>query len=127
MNPHSTPTAAIVANPDAGPGPCTAADGELPLSYKLMRYLYPVGMLSEPQADVFAEHAAVRRNLDALRRHSLHYTRVHAVLAALLAVPLALVQSSSPETLQVMTATGLGIEMSTAIAFLGVAIAVRLH
>ena len=62
----------------------TSDGADAPRPGLLKRYLLPVGLVDEPQGDVYAAHAVRRRNLERLRRWMPHYAKVHGVLALLL-------------------------------------------
>lgn len=54
----------------------------------LLRFLFPVGLPKAPHGDMFLQRSMLLANLESLRRWMPHYVRVHAALAAGLALML---------------------------------------
>ena len=93
----------------------------------LMRFLFPVGLLNAPHGDMFLQRSMLRANLETLRRWMPLYVRVHAALAAGLALMLCGVCScAGPRWLEVSGAVAGGIERLLVVVFGSLALAARL-
>ena len=97
-----------------------------PLRSKLLRYLFPRQLMSEPHGDVFLQHRMLSDNLQVLRRHSAHYVRVHAVLTGLLLAFVAAVATAAPVLAECAGLSLLVPELVCLVVFASIAVAMRL-